>query len=72
MTDRRSIFTASLFDSDLPQTWKLVSAGYVLNGTQYGLSEQNVGKPTRSQCLGQSGRVADVGKLDCGFNLDTA
>lgn len=39
MADRRSIFTASLFKAELPPDWKLVSAGYVLNGTEYGLNE---------------------------------
>jgi len=39
MAEARSAFTASLFERDLPPTWQLVSAGYVLNGTQYGLSE---------------------------------
>jgi type I restriction enzyme S subunit len=40
MVDKRSTFTASLFDSKLlPRTWKLVAVGDVLDGTQYGLSE---------------------------------
>jgi type I restriction enzyme, S subunit len=32
-------FTASLFSKKLPPSWKLVPAGAVLTGTQYGLSE---------------------------------
>lgn len=35
----RSVFASSLFDSGLPDNWRLVVAGDVLLGTQYGLSE---------------------------------
>lgn len=39
MGSENSSFTASLFEGELPSDWKLVPASYVLNGTQYGLSE---------------------------------
>jgi type I restriction enzyme S subunit len=42
MLDRKnhqSAFTRSLFDSELPEDWRLVPVGDALRGTQYGLSE---------------------------------
>ena len=35
----QSAFTRSLFDSELPEDWRLVPVGDALRGTQYGLSE---------------------------------
>ena len=37
--NHQSAFTRSLFDSDLPEDWRLVPVGDALLGTQYGLSE---------------------------------
>ncbi len=37
--NHQSAFTRSLFDSELPDDWRLVSVGNALLGTQYGLSE---------------------------------
>ena len=37
--NQQSAFTRSLFDSDLPEDWRLVAVGEALRGTQYGLSE---------------------------------
>lgn len=36
---RKSVFTHSLFDADLPHGWRLIPVGDALLGTQYGLSE---------------------------------
>lgn len=36
---KKSAFTRSLFDGDLPNDWQLVPVGAALLGTQYGLSE---------------------------------
>lgn len=37
--NHQSAFTRSLFDSELPEDWRLVPVGDALLGTQYGLSE---------------------------------
>ena len=37
--NHQSAFTRSLFDSELPEDWRLVPVGDALRGTQYGLSE---------------------------------
>lgn len=37
--DRRTAFTASLFDADLPDGWRLIPVGEVITSSQYGLSE---------------------------------
>lgn len=42
MSKSRSSFTVSLFDKELPQSWKLVPVGDVVSSTQYGLSEPAV------------------------------
>lgn len=39
MSDSRTAFTRSLFDTELPDEWALVSAGDVISTTEYGLSE---------------------------------
>ncbi|CAA6603844.1 RmeS [Rhodospirillaceae bacterium LM-1] len=39
LESKKSAFTRSLFDSELPEDWHLVPVGEALLGTQYGLSE---------------------------------
>ena len=36
---KRTAFTASLFDADLPDDWRLIPVGEALTSSQYGLSE---------------------------------
>lgn len=42
MVKHRSCFAASLFDSELPRNWELVTAGKVISSSEYGLSEPGV------------------------------
>ncbi|MGE3335903.1 MAG: restriction endonuclease subunit S [Rhodospirillaceae bacterium] len=77
MADRRSSFTKSLFDKELPADWTLVPARAVVDRTQYGLNEpgaSNGGTPIVGMKDIANGAVnlSNLGTIDGDANAWTA